>query len=104
MNNLERSYGSEILSVRMMAGEVASYYFDAFKLRIAEGTFYTPDYVVILADGTVEFHETKGHWEEDARVKIKVAASIYPEFKFIAVTRVKKVWTYEIIGSGREQD
>jgi hypothetical protein len=29
--------------------------------------------------------EVKGHWEEDARVKIKVAASIYP-FRFIAVT------------------
>jgi hypothetical protein len=32
----------------------------------------------------IELHEVKGFWTDDARVKIKVAASIYP-FKFMAV-------------------
>ena len=35
--------------------------------------------------GVLELHECKGFWRDDARVKIKVAASLYP-FKFIAVT------------------
>jgi hypothetical protein len=42
------------------------------------------------ADGVLEMHEVKGFWQDDARVKIKVAASIYP-FRFVAVTaRAKK--------------
>jgi len=35
-------------------------------------------------------HEVKGFWQDDARVKIKVAADMYP-FRFIAVKpRAKK--------------
>jgi hypothetical protein len=30
----------------------------------------------MLADGQLQAHEVKGHWEDDARVKIKVAASL----------------------------
>lgn len=41
----------------------------------------------MLADGSMELHEVKGHWQDDARVKIKVASSLYP-FRFQAV-RVK---------------
>lgn len=37
----------------------------------------------MLATGELEMHEVKGFWEDDARVKIKVAASFYP-FSFIA--------------------
>ena len=41
-------------------------------------------------DGILEMHEVKGFWQDDARVKIKVAASIYP-FRFVAVkARAKK--------------
>ncbi len=31
----------------------------------------------------------KGHWEDDARVKIKVAAEMYP-FRFVAITSSRK--------------
>ena len=38
----------------------------------------------------MELHEVKGHWQDDARVKIKVAAEQYP-FRFVAVkARAKK--------------
>jgi hypothetical protein len=36
----------------------------------------------------------KGFWQDDAKVKIKVAASIYP-FKFIAVKKIKGGWEQE---------
>lgn len=36
------------------------------------------------ANGEMEAHEVKGFWTDDARVKIKVAASLFP-FKFVAV-------------------
>ncbi|RQT08933.1 DUF1064 domain-containing protein [Burkholderia contaminans] len=83
MNQTEHRYAGH-LEARKRAGEVAWYRFEGVKLRLADNTFYTPDFAVMLADGQLEAHEVKGHWQDDARVKIKVAAEMYP-FRFIAV-------------------
>jgi len=88
MNATERDYGA-ILSQRQNAGEVLWHKFEGLKLRLADKTFYTPDFAVMAADGVMECHEVKGHWQDDARVKIKVAAALYP-FRFIAVKRQAK--------------
>lgn len=88
MNATEGLY-SEHLRSRSVAGEVVWWRFEGLKLRLADKTFYTPDFAVMLADGAIECHEVKGHWEDDARVKIKVAADAYP-FRFIAVTALPK--------------
>lgn len=97
MNKTEEKY-AEHLETRRLAGEVQEYHFDAVKLRLAEKCFYTPDFMVVLADGVVQFHEVKGFWEDDARVKIKVAAKAYP-FPFIAASPLPKKrgggWEYE---------
>jgi len=55
---------------------------------------------VIRADGGIELHEVKGHWEDDARVKIKVAATQHPWFRFLAVKAGKTGWQYETFGGG----
>jgi hypothetical protein len=83
MNKTEAAYGQH-LELLKRAGEVAWYRFEGLKLRLADNTFYTPDYAVMLCNGQMECHEVKGHWEEDAKVKIKVAAEMYP-FRFIAI-------------------
>lgn len=85
-NKTESAYEA-LLEARRQAGTVAWYKFEGLKLRLADNTFYSPDFFVMLADGTLEAHEVKGHWQDDARVKIKIAAEMYP-FRFIAV-RVK---------------
>jgi hypothetical protein len=87
-NKTEESYGQE-LELRKRAGEIAWYAFEAMKFRLADKTFYTPDYMVMLADGTLEAHEVKGYWEDDARVKIKVAAEMFP-IRFIAIQKRAK--------------
>ncbi len=88
-NKTEAAYG-ETLELRRMAGEVVWYKFEGVKLRLADKTFYTPDFAVMLEDGSMEMHEVKGYWEDDARVKIKVASEMYP-FRFIAIkVRPKK--------------
>lgn len=87
-NKSEAAY-EEHLRVRQVAGEVAWFRFEGLKLRLADNTFYTPDFAVMMADGSIECHEVKGFWADDARVKIKVAADQYP-FRFIAVTAVAK--------------
>lgn len=98
MNRLERDYAAHLHALQI-AGEVYEYQFDAVKLRLADKTFYTPDFLIMLADGTIEIHEVKGHWEDDARVKIKVAAEMFP-FVFRAVRRPSKSvgWVVETFG------
>lgn len=86
MNKTETSYGAHLESQKQ-AGLVAWYKFEGIKFRLADNTFYTPDYAVMLTNGQLQAHEVKGHWEDDARVKIKVAADMYP-IEFIAI-RVK---------------
>lgn len=97
LNKTEEAYRQH-LEARKFAGEIAWYRFEGIKLRLADKTFYTPDFAVMLPDGTMEMHEVKGFWQDDARVKTKVAADQYP-FRFIAVTaRAKKAgggWAIE---------
>lgn len=83
MNKTEAAYAQE-LEILRRAGEVAWYRFEGLKLRLADNTFYTPDFAVMKANGLMECHEVKGYWADDARVKIKVAAEMYP-FRFIAI-------------------
>ena len=88
MNKTEAAY-DKALSDRKHAGEIVWYRFEGIKLRLADNTFYTPDFAVMLADGAMECHEVKGFWQDDARAKIKIAADQYP-FRFIAVTAKAK--------------
>src|SRR5690349_6901766 len=88
MNKTEAAYGQH-LELLKRAGEVLWYRFEGFKLRLADNTFYTPDYAVMAASGQLECHEVKGFWQDDARVKIKVAAEQYP-LRFGAIKALAK--------------
>lgn len=88
MNKTETAYAAA-LRLREMAGEILWSRFEGVKLRLADNTFYSPDFAVMTADGTLEMHEVKGFWQDDARVKIKVAADQYP-FRFVAVKAQSK--------------
>jgi hypothetical protein len=85
MNKTEAAY-AERLEMLRRSGEILSYDFEAITLKLAPNTRYTPDFLVITSDATVELHEVKGHWYDDARVKIKVAARLFP-FRFVAVRK-----------------
>jgi hypothetical protein len=100
MNKLEAAYAENLEMTRRFASNPAfshgliAWKFDAIKLRLAKRTWYTPDFLVVTTDA-IELHEVKGHWEDDARVKWKVAAESYPWFRFVAVTQKKGAWHYE---------
>lgn len=79
--------------------------YEPMRLRLANNTTYTPDFCVAVremnavpcGDNTglpalhqITFWEVKGFWRASARVKIKVAAQLYPWAKFIAVVKQKK--------------
>ena len=83
MNKTESAY-SQYLETLRHAGEIVWFKFEGVKLRLADNTFYTPDFVVMGANGLIEMHEVKGFWMDDARAKIKIAADMYP-FRFLAI-------------------
>lgn len=107
MNDTERKYAAEL--DRMVAeGRVARWDFEAVKFRLADNTWYTPDFRVLMADGTEEIHEVKGHWEPAARVRFKVAAEVHP-YVFVASSRPRRKklakakvqsagWAFEVLG------
>lgn len=93
MNKTEAAYGQE-LDRRLHAGEIQWYRFESVKLKLASNTHLTIDFFVMTAAGELEAHEVKGYWEEDARVKVKVAAAMYP-FRFLAVQKDSSGWKVE---------
>lgn len=88
MNKTEQDYAAHLADLQR-ALEVTWFKFEGLKLRLADNTFYSPDFVVMTGSYALECHEVKGFWTDDARVKIKVAAALFP-FRFIAVTRLPK--------------
>lgn len=86
MNKLEEAYAA-YLEILRAGGQIAAYAFEPLKLRLADRTWYSIDFLVELADGSLEAHEVKGHWEDDARVKYKVAAELHPWLTFRAVRK-----------------
>lgn len=96
MNRWERQYAERLEGDRLN-GTILSWTYQPLKLRLADLTFYTPDFMVILQDGTLEMHEVKGFMRDDAAVKIKVAAELFP-FIFRLATKEKTLgWVIRII-------
>lgn len=104
MNRLEAAYWEHLQAMKAN-GEIDDCMWQPLKLNLAPGLAcsYAPDFLVVRTDGVLEFHETKGFWREDARVKLKVAADKFP-FVFVAVTRQRKndPWCYETFTAEEE--
>ena len=85
MNSLEKAWAREL---DKQGGLTWAY--ESIKLKLAPKTFYTPDFFVVTDEGKCAFHETKGFMRDDAAVKLKVAARMYPWFDFVLITRIPK--------------
>jgi hypothetical protein len=83
INGTERRYADSLYKLQF-ARDIVDYKYEAVKSRLADRTFYTPDFLVVYPDH-FEFHEVKGFAMDDAMVKIKVAARLYPWFRFVLV-------------------
>lgn len=102
MNKTETAYAQR-LDLLAKAGEIAFWAFEAIKFRLADGAWYTPDFLVHVSDGTVsavtklEIHEVKGFSREAWGVRWKVAKDIYGGmFRFVLVRRGERGgWTFE---------
>lgn len=90
-NKSEAAYGQRLDALRA-AGEIVSWQYESVKFRLGTKTWYTPDFLVIANDGTIELHEVKGWMRDDAAVKIKAAASQYPMFRFVVCRKNRAGW------------
>jgi hypothetical protein len=96
MNKTERRYAAHLEMLRI-AGEVYAWSFQPEKFRLAntgDACFYTPDFRVLLNDGTVEFRETKGFMQDDALVKIKWFVAQHP-YPLVVIRWIKGEWQEE---------
>jgi len=84
MTKVEELYAQN-LQLRYMAGEIAAWGFERFKLRLADGCFYTPDFHILHNDGSLELIDVKGTGPVDDKsiVKAKVAAQEFFMFVFV---------------------
>lgn len=92
MNKTEKAYAAYLESEKQ-AGRVTAFWFEAIKLKIAEGAcFYSPDFMILRPDGFIELHEVKGSpkiFQEDAKVKVKSCATQYPFPVFVVFPKKK---------------
>lgn len=89
MNSLERQY-SEVLGVYLSSGDITRWDYEPLKFRLAANTFFTPDFITIGNDGSITAIEVKGFLRDDAAVKFKVAAAMYPWIYWVMVKKRPK--------------
>lgn len=83
-NSSQRTYSDDRWLEMLIADpSVVKVYFRSVKLRLSDNSFYTPDFMVIHTDGSVEFHGT----QEDSKIRLKMAAATHhwAIFKFVNV-------------------
>ena len=93
-SGLEEQYAQRLHLLRC-AEEIAEWAYEPMRLRIGDGAWYTPDFVVILPSGEFEIHETKGFMREAARVRLQAAATLHPWFQFFVVRNNGGAWQLE---------
>lgn len=73
--------------------------FEAYTLKLAPDTRYTPDYAVV-EDNRVSFYEVKGRYVyEKALNKPKIAAAMFPQHKFFLAMKSDNGWSVRYLRS-----
>lgn len=88
-----------VLETMRHAGLVAHWEWEPLKLRLGKGSFYTPDFLVVLPCMTIVLEETKGSrgWklDDEGRTKWKIAAGKFPFFEFRGAVLKRGAWEIE---------
>jgi hypothetical protein len=92
MNKLERAFWE-----RLQQAE-GQHYREGLTFRLAGRTRYTPDFATMVLHATdhrglvITCWEVKGFMRDDAAVKLKVVADLFPAIRFVLVTRERRRW------------
>ena len=113
MNEEERAFARHLTS-EVLAGNILRAWPKPWKFLLADKCTYTPDFVILHCDQTFEVADVKAFWkaskkalatnpkakgkvhvEEDAAVKMKVAARMFPVFRWTYRFRKDGEWKSE---------
>jgi len=96
-SGLERRYAAHLTQMKDF-GVIRDWAYEPESLVLAIGARYTPDFRVVLNNGVIEFHETKGYRREAAIVRLKVAARLHPYiFQLVTWDSKQQAWVYSRI-------
>ncbi len=112
MNKTEAAY-ADYLGILKLAGKILFFEFECVTLKLGKDLRYTPDFMVVTLDGTVEFHEVKGsktsksgdiipYFKDDGLVKLRAAAKQFP-FVFLTAFRQGSNWIVRDETEGYEE-
>ena len=94
LNKLERAFKDEVLEPSWVRGSIRHYWREPFRMVLAGGVTYRPDFMACVMPGEqglprpIAMLEVKGgFFRDDAKVKIKVASSLYQCFEWFIVFR-----------------
>lgn len=97
MNTLESQYRDRLERLRD-AGVIFWYGFEVMRLAVAKSDrerWYTPDFVVVMPGGEIEFHEVKGRKHDGGMLRLAVSADRYPFRFFLATFNAYSGWTVD---------
>lgn len=106
MNSYEEKFYNEILKPKLDNKEYTQVKFERVRIILVQPdsetkkreSTYTPDFYCIGSDGSTTVYEIKGLQDEADRLKIKLAAEMFPEWTWIMchiVSKAKGTWRYE---------
>lgn len=94
MNKTEAAYALHLEQMKR-SGLIEWFSYEGIKIKLADKTFFTPDFAVMMPNGLIELHDVKGTTrdkttkqskpfvhDDGSTIKIKVAAELYP-FAFV---------------------
>jgi len=93
MNKTEAKFAAYLEQLKHL-NKIVAWQFEPIRFRLAWKTGYTPDFLVISRDN-FSFYEVKGFMRDDAAVKIKTTAEIYPWFRWFIVYLKKNEWVFK---------
>lgn len=95
-SKLEAEY-AQMLEAQARSGLIKSWMYEGITVRLADGVRFTVDFNVLALDGSLSMVETKGFLREAARVRLLVAARMFPMWSWFLVRKKRGAFTVEAI-------
>lgn len=104
MNRTETRFRDEVVLPLVASGTVVGWWFEEWTFKLGPDLRYTPDFVLLFSDGSLEVREVKARdrrtgkyrAEDDAKVKMKAFAETMPLAMVVAFPGATK-GTWETI-------
>lgn len=89
MNGTETAYAQRLEALKH-DGTIIDWKFHVLRVRLADNTYYEPDFIVMTAERELQIHECKGSFTTDkGQIKVKLCAEVLPWFRVFKCSKQK---------------